>query len=447
MECRRLGSAEEVIEPLARRRPRLVAERVAVVAPTARRARFFGALPETGPPLTLAESINRTLAELLAADPSVLVFGEDVGAKGGVYGVTRGLQRMAGADRVFDTLLDEQTILGLALGAGVSGMLPIPEIQYLAYVHNAIDQLRGEAATLSFFSTGQYVNPMVVRIAGYGYQKGFGGHFHNDNALGGLRDLPGVVVASPALGSDAAAMLRTCAAAAKIDGTVSLFVEPIALYHTRDLHTAGDDGWLAPYGAPGEWAGLHVPIGSGRLARDGTDVLIATWGNGLYLSLRVAERLRVEGISVRVLDLRWLVPLPVGDLLANASGGRSSRRRRRDAAPGWCRRGGRGVARRGRVRRPDQASRGQGLVRPARRCGEPGARLGGRHRRRRACDPPRVNAIDRRSGTGRRLCVTPLGTTSVARASVERAGRRLRTTTQQRRLIPRSTPLPPGAVR
>ena len=198
MECRRLGSAEEVIEPLARRRPRIVADRVAVVAPTARRARYFGALPEDGPPLTLAESINRTLAELLAADPSVLVFGEDVGAKGGVYGVTRGLQRMAGADRVFDTLLDEQTILGLALGAGVSGMLPIPEIQYLAYVHNAIDQLRGEAATLSFFSTGQYVNPMVVRIAGYGYQKGFGGHFHNDNALGGLRDLPGVVVASPA---------------------------------------------------------------------------------------------------------------------------------------------------------------------------------------------------------------------------------------------------------
>ena len=173
IECRRLSTAEEVIEPLARRRPRLVAERVAVVAPEARRRRFFGTLPEAGPPLTLAESINRTLAELLAADPSVLVFGEDVGAKGGVYGVTRGLQRMAGADRVFDTLLDEQTILGLALGAGVSGMLPIPEIQYLAYVHNAIDQLRGEAATLSFFSTGQYVNPMVVRIAGYGYQKGF----------------------------------------------------------------------------------------------------------------------------------------------------------------------------------------------------------------------------------------------------------------------------------
>jgi 2-oxoisovalerate dehydrogenase E1 component len=318
MDCKRLTTADEVIEPLARRRPRLVADRVAVTAPAARRRRYFGTPPEDGAALTLAESINRTLAELLAADPSVLVFGEDVGVKGGVYGVTRGLQRMAGVDRVFDTPLDEQTILGLALGTGLSGMLPIPEIQYLAYVHNAIDQLRGEAATLSFFSTGQYANPMVVRIAGYGYQKGFGGHFHNDNALGGLRDLPGVVVASPARGSDAAAMLRTCAAAAKTDGTVCVFLEPIALYHTRDLHDTGDEGWLSPYVGPDGWAAAHVQIGSGRVARDGTDVLIATWANGLYMSLRVAERLRIEGISCRVLDLRWVVPLPVADLVTNA---------------------------------------------------------------------------------------------------------------------------------
>src|SRR4029453_5921800 len=159
----------------------------------------------------------------------------------------------------------------------------IPEIQYLAYVHNAVDQLRGEAATLSFFSTGQYVNPMVVRVAGYGYQKGFAAHFHNDNALGGLRDLPGVVVASPATGSDAGAMLRTCAAAAKTDGTVCVYLEPIALYHTRDPHGAGDGGWLSPYLGPSRWADAHVPIGSGRIAHDGDDVLIATWANGLYL--------------------------------------------------------------------------------------------------------------------------------------------------------------------
>ncbi len=358
MDCPRLSSVDEVIEPLARRRPRLVADRVAVAGPAARRARFFGSLPEDGPPLTLAESINRTLGELLAADPSVLVFGEDVGVKGGVYGVTRGLQRMAGGHRVFDTLLDEQTILGLALGAGVSGLLPIPEIQYLAYVHNAIDQLRGEAATLSFFSTGQYVNPMVVRIAGYAYQKGFGGHFHNDNALGGLRDLPGVVVASPARGADAAAMLRTCAAAAKTDGTVCLFVEPIALYHTRDLHTPGDGGWLSPYVGPSEWAVTHVPIGCARVARDGTDVLIATWGNGLYMSLRVAERLRLEGVSCRVLDLRWLVPLAGRRSPDECHRGRTGRRRRRDPPPGWSRGECRRRTRRGRVRRADHTHRG-----------------------------------------------------------------------------------------
>ena len=160
----------------------------------------------------------------------MLVFGEDVGAKGGVYGVTRGLRRAFGGLRVFDTLLDEQSILGTALGSGLAGMLPIPEIQYLAYLHNAADQLRGEAATLGFFSDGRFRNPMVVRIAGYGYQKGFGGHFHNDNSVAALRDIPGLVVASPSRPEDAAAMLRTCVAAAREDGRVCAFLEPIALY-------------------------------------------------------------------------------------------------------------------------------------------------------------------------------------------------------------------------
>ncbi len=95
----------------------------------------------------------------------MLVFGEDVGRKGGVYGLTRRLAGTFGVGRVFDTLLDEQSILGLALGAGVSGLLPVPEIQYLAYLHNAEDQIRGEAASLQYFSTGQYRNPMVVRVA------------------------------------------------------------------------------------------------------------------------------------------------------------------------------------------------------------------------------------------------------------------------------------------
>src|SRR3546814_15688066 len=101
-----------------------------------------------------------------------------------LYNVTAKLHQRFGSARVVNTLLDEQAILGLAIGMAHNGFVPMPEIQFLAYVHNAEDQIRGEAATPSFFSDGQYTNPMVIRIAGLGYQKGFGGHFHNDNKLG-----------------------------------------------------------------------------------------------------------------------------------------------------------------------------------------------------------------------------------------------------------------------
>jgi 2-oxoisovalerate dehydrogenase E1 component len=153
---------------------------------------------------------------------------------------------------------------------------------------------------------------MIVRIASYGYQKGFGGHFHNDNAIAALRDIPGLVIASPSRADDAAAMLRTCAAASTVDGRVCVFLEPIALYHTRDLHTAGDGGWLA---APGH---EHVHLGSARVYGDGTDLTLVSFANGVPMSLRVASRLAERGIRARVLDLRWLAPLPVDDLLRHA---------------------------------------------------------------------------------------------------------------------------------
>lgn len=277
-------------------------------------AKAVSVTPQAGDtPLTLASAINRALQDVLAEHREVLVFGEDVARKGGVYGVTRGLQAAAGPARVFDTLLDEQTILGLALGAGVSGLLPIPEIQYLAYLHNAADQIRGEAATLQFFSNRQFRNPMVVRIAGYGYQKGFGGHFHNDNSIAAIRDIPGVVIASPARPDDAAAMLHTCVAAAKTAGAVCVYLEPIALYHTKDLHEDGDQGWLAPY--PGQ----PVPIGRARTYGDGDDLTILTFGNGLWMSLRVAHRLEHRNIATRVVDLRWLAPLPLDDMVREAA--------------------------------------------------------------------------------------------------------------------------------
>jgi 2-oxoisovalerate dehydrogenase E1 component len=297
-----MTTAEQVIAPLAPRSPGVVAERA---------ARISLASEE---PLTLALGINAGLAAVLERHPNALLFGEDVAAKGGVYGVTRGLHARFGAGRVFDTLLDETSILGLALGAAVSGFLPIPEIQDLADLHNAEDQLRGEASTLQFFSQRAYRNGMVIRIAGYGYQRGFGGHFHNDDAVGVLRDIPGIVVASPARADDAAAMLVTCAEAALVDGTVCVFLEPIALYHTRDAIEDGDDGWLAALTAE------HVPVGSARAYGEGGDLTIVTWANGLHLSSRVAYRLAEEhGIRSRVLDLRWLAPLPVEDIVREAS--------------------------------------------------------------------------------------------------------------------------------
>ena len=315
----RLVSAAQVMEPLAPRRPEAVAAGAAIAAEEkARRAAFGDRLPESGGPLTLAQAINATLTDALAARPGMLVFGEDVGRKGGVYGVTKGLLAAFGAGRVFDTVLDEQSILGLALGAGLAGLLPVPEIQYLAYLHNAADQLRGEAATMSFFSQGRYRNPMVVRIAGYAYQ-GFGGHFHNDNSVAALRDIPGLILASPARPDDAAAMLRTCLAAAEADGSVCAFLEPIGLYHARDLLAAGDGGWRVSYDPPDRWASRHVPVGRGRTHGDGTDLTIVTFGNGLWLSLRAADRLAADRIGCRVLDLRWLAPLPADDILREAA--------------------------------------------------------------------------------------------------------------------------------
>jgi len=312
----RLQTTEEVTAPLAPHHADRVAARAAepVASEDARRESFGATLPEeaTLPTArTLAGSLNAALADELLRRPELLLFGEDVGRKGGVYNVTHGLQARFGAARVFDTLLDETSILGIAQGAGHIGLLPVPEIQYLAYIHNALDQLRGEAASLAFFSSGQFRNPMVVRVAGLAYQKGFGGHFHNDNSVGALRDIPGLVLATPSRGDDAARMLRGAVAMAAEDGRVVVFLEPIALYHEKDLYADGDGEWLTDYPAPPSVL-LPGEVGLAGETEGDADLLLVSYANGFRLSLQAARRLRDEhDLRARVLDLRWLNPLPL----------------------------------------------------------------------------------------------------------------------------------------
>ena len=320
----RLQTTEEVTGPLAPSNPTLVALRATVplATPEERATAFGSGLPEsaTAPTSrTLAGQLNAALADEMLRRPEVFLFGQDIGRKGGVYNITNGLQKRFGAARVFDTLLDETSILGIAQGAAHIGLLPIPEIQYLAYLHNALDQIRGEAASLQFFSSGQFRNPMVVRVAGLAYQKGFGGHFHNDNSIGALRDIPGLVIATPSRGDDAARMLRGAVAMAIEDGRVVIFLEPIALYHEKDLHTDGDGRWLSDYPPPPD---VLVPgeIGVYGSEEEDADVLLISYANGLRLSLQAARRLAEEhDLRARVLDLRWLSPLPIEAIRAQAA--------------------------------------------------------------------------------------------------------------------------------
>jgi 2-oxoisovalerate dehydrogenase E1 component len=305
----RMSSAEEVMASLI---PNISKRKPFALPDEAKRAKIFaGAFNQLVQKRNLCQHINFALTDLMIQYPNMLVFGEDVGKKGGVYRVTAELQSRFGKRRVFDTLLDETTILGTAIGFAHNGFIPVPEIQFLAYLHNAEDQLRGEASTLSFFSSGQFQNPMVLRIASLAYQKGFGGHFHNDNSIAVLRDLPGVIVACPSNGPDAAKMLRTCMRLAYEEGRIVVFLEPIALYMTKDLHSPGDNGWLFQYPAPNE------TIEHGEIGTYGEgDTVIITYANGYYLSRQAEKVLRdTHGISVKIIDIRWLSPLPMAAIL------------------------------------------------------------------------------------------------------------------------------------
>lgn len=254
----------------------------------------------------LAKLVNWTLMDLMNEQSNIVMCGEDIGKKGGVYSVTSKLVEKFGYSRVINTPLDEQSILGLAIGMAHNGLLPIPEIQFLAYVHNAEDQIRGEAATLPFFSNGQFTNPMVIRIAGLAYQKGFGGHFHNDNSFAVFRDIPGLIVACPSNGEDAVHMLRESVRLAQEEQRVVIFLEPIALYMRKDLHGPGDNLWTFNYP---DTSASGLKMGEIAQFKEGTELAIVTYGNGYYLSRQAEKDLSKQGIQCRIIDLRWLAPL------------------------------------------------------------------------------------------------------------------------------------------
>jgi 2-oxoisovalerate dehydrogenase E1 component len=289
-------------------RPDPVAE-VATRAPDAAdRAHAFPAgLPEDGPPITLAASLGSSLLDAGLAAREVIVLGADVARRGGRFGVTEGLQRRLGAARVLDTLPDEEALLGLALGAGASGLLPVVELPHVGALQRVAAQLRVEANGV----------PLVVRVPW------FAGVPTEDVAaadlgIGMLRDQPGLLVACPAHPSDGPGILRTCLAAAQVDGVTAVLLEPVALYHERDMVGTGDRAWLAAYPAPGTWPSVHVPVGRASVWGSGTDVTIVAFGTGLRRSLRAAEALGRIGIGARVVDLRWLAPLPVDDVVREA---------------------------------------------------------------------------------------------------------------------------------
>src|SRR5579872_6099171 len=257
---------------------------------------------DSGEPVLLADAIGRTLQELMAGDERIRVFGEDVAdadddvlddveGKGGVFGVTKGLQRRFGSARCYNTPLAESNIVGRGVGQAMRGLRPCAEIQFFDYIWPAMQQLRSEAATIRWRSNGAFSCPLVVRVAIGGYLTG-GGIWHSQSGESIFAHIPGLLIAFPSRARDAVGLLRSAFAA---DDPV-LFLEHKHLYRQR---YAAD---------PVPRAGWVLPFGRGAIARRGDDVTVVTWGATVQKSLVAAEQLAAEGCSVEVVDLRTIAP-------------------------------------------------------------------------------------------------------------------------------------------
>lgn len=252
-----------------------------------------------GEEVNLITAIHDTLEEMVADDDRVVILGEDVGPRGGVFGATRGLTEHYGDDRILDTPLAESLIVGAAIGMALDGMRPVAEIQFLDFVHPAIDQILNEAAKIHYRSNGDFTCPLVIRVP---YGGGVHGALYHSQSIESLFcHVPGLKVVAPSTPADAAGLLRTAIA----DPDPVLFLE-----HKRAYRAIRG---RVPEGA---W---ELPIGVGEVVRHGRDLTIVTYGMMRHHSLEAAELLGRDGVDCEVVDLRTLYPLDT-DLVCDSVG-------------------------------------------------------------------------------------------------------------------------------